>query len=69
MAQTIERRVDALEAAHDIGRGECPECGSSGPSGASDTYELVFVDEYEGPEFCPECGRRLVITLTWGELR
>jgi hypothetical protein len=64
MAQTIERRVDALEVSHGIGGGgRCPECGGlPDEPDPDDTFELVFVAPEEDDEedtFCGRCGRPL----------
>ena len=53
------------------GKPPCSCCGWGGDNGEPDdfgerdTYEVVFVgpDEDAGPEFCPECGRRIAYDI------
>jgi len=62
MAQTIVRRVDALEAAHGGRDGgfECPGCGEPWDDDpANITHEIVFENEPSGEDigmFCGTCG-------------
>ena len=69
---SLEKRVGRLE---DEGGGEpCSECGGPLKPGERVEYEITWEDAPElsdaddpGPEYCPACGRPLVITLTWGD--
>jgi hypothetical protein len=66
MVRSIERRVGALEAA--AGGGGNDGCGYCGDGGDGDDrpYSITFDEDLPedlGPEFCPECGRKLIITF------
>lgn len=51
MAQTIEKRLRALERTYGIGGGdECPECG--GPSGGGGGRTLIVIRDAVTGEFC-----------------
>ena len=68
---TQSRRVKLLENGGGGGKPPCYRCGWGGDNGEpddpdeGDTFELVFVDPEEdlGPEFCPECGRRVAYNI------
>lgn len=60
------RRLEQLEAG-----GPSDPCDYCGDGGDDDRpYEIVWMDHDDedlGPDFCPECGRQLVIHVTWGD--
>lgn len=63
---SIGRRLSRLEGGR---RGVCGECGYD-LGKAPETLEIVVVDSTkdnppEDPEQCPECGRPVIINLTW----
>ena len=63
----IRNRVRRLEMAQ--GGRECPACGWPLVGFPKDVKVEVTWEEDDpepsGPEYCPECGRQLVFTVTW----
>ena len=70
---SLEKRVGRLEDEASEASGEpCSECGGPARPGVPVEYEVFWEDMPElsdtddfGPDFCPECGRQLVFTVTW----
>jgi hypothetical protein len=66
---TLKSRLKKLEQG--AGGGTCPECEF--PAAPGEKLEVkchyreygVPAPAHEGPEFCPACGRPLVIELRW----
>jgi hypothetical protein len=61
----VERRLRQLEASPGGPSGPCDYCGDGG-DGDDRPYEIIFDEDLPedlGPEFCPECGRKLIITF------
>jgi hypothetical protein len=58
----IQKRLKRLEGGGPFD--PCDYCGDGG-DGDHRTYEIVFLEDGEdpGPDLCPECGRRLVISF------
>jgi hypothetical protein len=63
----VKRRLERLERQDGEGRG-CPGCGWP-PEGYPKDLEVAtsFGGSTREPEFCPTCGRRLVVTVRWGD--
>ena len=62
---SLRHRLERLETRIEGGRGRpCESCGAGyGP--VEYTVEWDEPEQYQGPERCPECGRRLVHIITW----
>jgi hypothetical protein len=73
MVRSVAGKVRRLEELTGGGGWDGPPCDECGWGGAGepferhpgDTFEIVFADPGEdlGPEFCPECSRRLVLEI------
>lgn len=62
-SRRLVRRLEALEGGY---RRPCPGCGFSEVSDWSKiTPQVVWEEEDGGPDYCPECGRALVINVVW----
>jgi len=59
----LTRRVAVLERRREGQGPTCPECGGSRRTGVAPQIRVVEHDEPCGPERCPGCGRRLVVTI------
>jgi hypothetical protein len=65
----LKDRVDRLEGG--AGGGQCPECGFPAAPGEKVQVKCHYREygepapAHEGAEFCPTCGRPLVIELRW----
>jgi len=67
---TLENRLKRIERA--VRPVKCPECG--GPVTKYDNLKVevhwqTYDDPPMKPEYCPKCGRQLVIVLHWPEER
>ena len=68
------RKVEEV-AGGEAGGEACEECGGPPEPGMRVEYEVLWegLDEpsdTEGPgspEYCPECGRQLIITIRWAD--
>jgi len=68
---TIQRRMQRLEHARGGGV-PCEECAGAPKPGERVEYEVFWEETTEpsdpdhlGPDYCSECGRQLVFTVTW----
>ena len=60
-----KHELDRLRSKAGVADPGCPECEE-----ANDKVEVYWdassaSTTYEGPDFCPACGRRLVIDIYW----
>jgi hypothetical protein len=74
MSLSLRSRVRRIErVAHDHEPGQpCPACGHTpgtpGTPGITTQRMVLCTDDDCGPDHCPECGRRIVLHLTFDEL-
>ncbi len=65
MALNLERRLQVLErAVVTLGDDRCGACGHV--QGSQPELEVTF-EHVDGPDACPECGRRLILRLSFDE--
>ena len=61
----LKRRLRALEQVVAPTDDRCRSCGYDGRSPLQ--IKMSFGDEPEGPDVCPECGRRLILRISFDE--
>jgi hypothetical protein len=65
---TRVRRIERVAHDHDTSH-PCPACGHTpGTPGMAVQRMALCMGEDCGPDHCPECGRRIVLHLTFDEL-
>ncbi len=66
-------RVKRLERGSGVEGNGCPVCGfrpvGSAPADGDIEHKVVFANEHDGPEQCPECGFQHTLVLTFDDGR